>query len=72
MQLESKTAQQLEEMIADLTGFNATSIDAIKIGNSGDFSATVLGAVAAVSKSRAQSDVEAACRQLRMKFKLKA
>ena len=72
MTLESTTSYQLEEMIAELAGFSATSIDVVKVGNSGDFHATVIGTVAAVSPSRAQSDVEAICRQLRLKFKLKA
>ena len=72
MQFEHKSAFQLEQMIAELTGFDAKIIDVTKVGNSGDFSATLIGTVAAVSKSRAQSDVDAACRQLKLKFKLKA
>jgi hypothetical protein len=72
MPLESKTAFQLEEMIADLAGFAATAIDVVKVGNNGDFSATLIGTAASVSKSRAQSDIEVVCRQLRLKFKLKA
>jgi hypothetical protein len=72
MQFENKTAFQLEEMIADLTGFNARAIDVTKVGNSGEFNASIVGSVAAVSKARAHADVEAACRQLNLKFKLKA
>jgi hypothetical protein len=71
MQIEHKTAFQLEEMIADLTGFNPTAIDVKKLGNAGNFAAAFVGKVAAVSKSRAQADVESACSQLKLRFKLK-
>ena len=49
MQIEHKTAFQLEEMIADLTGFNPTAIDVKKLGNAGNFAAAFVGKVAAVS-----------------------
>jgi hypothetical protein len=72
MSIEQKSAFQLEQMIADLTGFAPSSIYVTTAGNSGDFNASIVGSVAAVSKARAQADVEAACRQLKLKFKLKA
>jgi hypothetical protein len=70
---ESKTAFQLEKMIADITGLDTTGVHIIKVGNGGDFGATFMkGSSAGVSASRAQSDIDAACRQLKLKFKLKA
>jgi hypothetical protein len=72
MAYEFKTAFQLEEMIADLAGFNATSIHVSKVGNAGDFRATMVGTVAAVSASRAQSDIDAISAKLRLKFRLRA
>jgi hypothetical protein len=37
--IEQKSAIQLEQMIADLTGFEPSSICVTKVGNSGDFNA---------------------------------
>jgi hypothetical protein len=71
MSIEQKTAFQLEEMIADLTGFSAKVIDVTRVGTDGDFNASMVGSVAGVSKSRAHADVEVACSQLKLRFKLK-
>ena len=72
MPREYKTAFQLEQIIADFTGLYVTAIHVTKVGNSGDFNATVVGTVAFVNASRAKSDIEVACRQLKQRFKLKA
>ncbi|MBR1154612.1 hypothetical protein [Bradyrhizobium sp. JYMT SZCCT0428] len=72
MPLEAKTAFQLQQMIGELAGFDPDNIDVVKLGNEGSFRAVLIGTVGAVSKSRAQADIETACRQLRLKFRLKA
>jgi hypothetical protein len=71
MPLESKTAFQLQQMSGEMAGFDPNGIDVVKLGNDGSFRAILIGAVGAVSKSRAQSDIENVCRQLRLKYRLK-
>lgn len=65
-----KSAYQLEEMIADIAGFDTTHVLVMAVGDRGDFRAEFLGQVAANS-SRARSDVDAACRQVKASFRLK-
>jgi len=71
MPLETKTAFQLQQMIGEMAGFHPDNIDVVKLGNDGGFRAVLIGTVGAVSKSRAQSDIENACRQLRLEYRLK-
>jgi len=66
-----KSAYQLEAMIADLAGFDTTHILVMAVGEHGDFRAEFLGRVAAANSSRARSDVDAACRQVKANFRLK-
>ncbi|MBR1156272.1 hypothetical protein [Bradyrhizobium sp. JYMT SZCCT0428] len=70
MPFESKTAFQLQQMIAEMVGFHPDNIDVVRLGNDGGFKAMLIGSVGAVSRSRAQADIESACRQLRLKYRL--
>lgn len=70
MAIQSKTAFQLQQMIAEMAGFHPDNIDVMKLDSDGAFRAVLIGTVAAVSKSKAQSDIENACRQLRLKYRL--
>jgi hypothetical protein len=67
---EYKSAYQLEEMIADLAGFDHTHVLVMAVGDHGDFRAEFIGRAAAASPSRARS-VDASCRQVKARFKLR-
>ena len=66
-----KSAYQLEGMIAELAGFDSTHVLVTAVGEHGDFRAAFIGKVAAVTPSRARTEVDAACRQVKANFKLR-
>jgi len=66
-----KSAYQLEEMIADLAGFDKSHVLVMAVGDRGDFRAEFLGGIPAVNPSRARSDVDAACQRLKTTFRLR-
>ena len=70
MRLELKTCRQLEEMIADLAGFDEKNIMVAASGSRGNFTAKFVGSTTAVSKSRAQSDIDNICAELHLRYKL--
>jgi hypothetical protein len=69
--LESKTSRELQQMIADLSGLPPTIISVHKIGDTGNFGATVIAGVTGVSGGAHQSNIETICDQLRLKYRLK-
>ena len=69
--MEFRTARQLELLIASAAGFDEKHVQVIPVGNAGDFRAEFVGSVAAVSSSRARSDVERACRSIKEKYLLR-
>ena len=66
-----RSAYQLEGMIAELAGFDSAHILVTAIGEHGDFRAEFIGKVTAVTPSRARTDVDAACRQVKANFRLR-
>ena len=71
MPLESKTAFQLQQMIGETAGLHPDNVGVVKWGNDGRFTDVLVGTVSVVSKSRAEAEIESACRQLRLKYRLK-
>ena len=69
--IQYRSAYQLEILISESAGFDATHIQVLPIGATGDFRAEFVGTVAAVSLSRAKRDVEVACAQLKAKYRLR-
>ena len=69
--IEHRSAYQLEILISELAGFDATHIQVLPVGAAGDFRVEFVGTVAAVSPSRARRDVESACMQLKAKYRLR-
>ncbi len=57
MALESKTAFQLQHMIAEMAGFHPDNIDVVKLGNDGGFRGVLIGTVGAVSKSKCMPSI---------------
>ena len=70
MAREPKTGDELERIIADLAGFDEKTITVVKVGTDGDFDARITGSTGWVTKARAQSDINAACLQIRTKYRL--
>jgi hypothetical protein len=69
--VEFKTTYQLEAMVAEIAGFDPKNVQVSRAGNKGDWRANFVGTVAAVTASRAQHDVEAACSKLKAQYLLK-
>ena len=70
MSLEFKTGRQLEQMIADLAGLDERNVMVTASGTRGNFTAKFVGSIAAVSKSRAQLDIDNICAELGLRYKL--
>lgn len=68
---EAKTSNELQQIVADEGGLSLGVVKIIKIGDEGDFSATVIGGHALVRGGARQSDIEAICDRLRLKYRLK-
>ena len=69
--IEYRSAFQLEAMIAEMAGFDPRNVQVTRVGHSGDFHADFVGKVAAVDTSRARHDIDAACTELRIRFRLR-
>ncbi len=69
--LEAKTSDELQRMIADESGLPLSVVSVHKIGDDGNFGATVIAGVTSVSGGAHQSNVEAICARLRLKYRLK-
>lgn len=65
-----KSAYQLEQMIAELAGFDGTHVLVTAVGEHGDFRAEFIGKTATVILPRARVDLDAACHQVRANFRL--
>ena len=70
-ELEPKTSRELKQMICDQSRLPPSIVSVQKMGNAGDFTATVIAGVKVVSGAELQSQVEAICDLLRLKYKLK-
>jgi hypothetical protein len=64
-----KKPRELQQKIADLCGLRQEAISISRIGDDGNFGATVIAGVTGV-RDRAQQDIERICGQLRSKYKL--
>src|SRR4051794_29378528 len=71
MPIEPKTSQELREIVADLAGLSPSVINVHKIADVGNFGATVIAGVTSVGGGAHQSNVEAICDRLRLKYRLK-
>ena len=67
---ETKTYRELEQMIADLSGLRPNVIAVHKIGREGNFGATVIAGIGHVSAGQ-QSNIEAICDRLKLKYRLR-
>jgi hypothetical protein len=66
--LKIKTFIELQKMIADLSGLSPRMIDVHRLGDDGDFTATVRFESERASAARA--NVEAICHRLRLHYRL--
>jgi hypothetical protein len=70
MTREGKTLIELEKIVADFVGFDQKVIIVSRVGEQGDFAATVTDATAWLTKSTAQLEVDKACVKLRAIYRL--
>jgi hypothetical protein len=68
---EPKTSGELEQMIADLSGLRPNVIAVHKIGHEGNFSAKVIAGIGQVSGGGQQSNIDAICDRLCLKYRLR-
>jgi hypothetical protein len=66
-----KTSRELQQIVADQSRLPPTYISVFKIGETGNFGATVLAFAAIRNIGRHQSNMETICDQLRLKYRLK-
>jgi hypothetical protein len=65
---QAKTLDELRQMLAEQSGVNPRVISVQKVGDDGDFGATVVGAVRDFSGE--QSKLDATSDRLRLKYRL--
>jgi hypothetical protein len=68
---ETRTSRELEQMIADLSGLRTKVVAVHKIGREGNFGATVVTGIGQASSGAQQSNIEAICDRLRLKYRLR-
>jgi hypothetical protein len=68
---EPKTSHELGQMIADLSGVRPNVIAVHKIGQEGSFGATVIGGIMDPTGGEQQSNIEAICDRLRLRYRLR-
>lgn len=66
----TKKSRELKQKIADLSGLRQDAISIYKIGDNGDFGATVIAGITG-AKDRAQRQIETICDQLRSRYKIR-
>ena len=71
MATEPKTSHEIRRLIADQSGLTPNIISVHKIGDAGNFGATVIAGIAVVGDGAQQSKIETICDHLRLKYGLK-